>query len=351
MCIKKLNFSKNMRIGSQQQLIEAFHSVVRQDPDLNWSREANALSNTEGIVLNFDGRALDFVVKYRLYPGEEELDKVREGSGQPLLVVPCLNDRLLQRCKDVSLSVIDLNGQAWIRSKGVLIDRGPVKGRNYRYDLEPRNIFVGKSERIVRALLTDRDREWTQSELAERAKASSGLLSRVTQYLLKQGYVAKTGSRTFKLNEELSLLDDWVDADRMDRRTRLRRYSGIGFDSVQLEEKVESWAEGGSVKLAFTQWVAAWQRHGYTEPEICSAYVSRHPASEELERFGFREVPDAGNLRLYIPEDEGVFLEAWKPLRLPVVSDAQIYVDLQNTGLRGPEAAQALREWEGFCRP
>jgi len=31
--------------------------------------------------------------------------------------------------------------------------------------------------------------------------------------------------------------------------------------------------------------------------------------------------------------------------------DAQIYLDLQKTGLRGPEQASALRNWEGFCRP
>ena len=36
---------------------------------------------------------------------------------------------------------------------------------------------------------------------------------------------------------------------------------------------------------------------------------------------------------------------------LTLVTDAQIYLDLKRTGLRGPEAAAALREWEGFCLP
>ena len=30
--------------------------------------------------------------------------------------------------------------------------------------------------------------------------------------------------------------------------------------------------------------------------------------------------------------------------------DAQIYLDLVRAGLRGPEQAQALREWSGFGR-
>jgi hypothetical protein len=35
---------------------------------------------------------------------------------------------------------------------------------------------------------------------------------------------------------------------------------------------------------------------------------------------------------------------------LRLASDAQIYIDLKKTGLRGPDAAQALKEWKGFCR-
>jgi hypothetical protein len=41
----------------------------------------------------------------------------------------------------------------------------------------PRNIFVGKSARIIRSLLTDRDRVWTQAEIVRRTGASSGLVS------------------------------------------------------------------------------------------------------------------------------------------------------------------------------
>ena len=35
---------------------------------------------------------------------------------------------------------------------------------------------------------------------------------------------------------------------------------------------------------------------------------------------------------------------------IPLATDAQIYLDLQKTGLRGPDQAAALRNWEGFCR-
>ncbi len=61
-----------------------------------------------------------------------------------------------------------------------------------------------------------------------------------------------------------------------------------------------------------------------------------------LPTIGLRPVTEAG--------DEGVFLEIQNVSGLPLVSDAQIYLDLLKTGLRGPDQAEALRNWEGFCR-
>jgi len=51
-----------------------------------------------------------------------------------------------------------------------------------------------------------------------------------------------------------------------------------------------------------------------------------------------------GNLWLLVPKDRGVFQG------LPIVSDPQIYLDLVGSGLRGPEAADALRQWEEFSK-
>jgi hypothetical protein len=105
------------------------------------------------------------------------------------------------------------------------------------------------------------------------------------------------------------------------------------------------------VPIVFTQWIAGWLRHPYTEPVVTSAYVARLPEAATLEQLGFRPVTDAGKVSLLVPDDEGVFLETQLVQGLPLASDAQIYLDLQNSGLRGPEQAQALREWSGFCRP
>jgi hypothetical protein len=268
-----------------------------------------------------------------------------------LLIAPELNTRILEFCRLKRLAAVDLNGRVYLRSEGLLVDRRPLLGRYFRFELEPRNIFVGKSARIVRSLLTDRDRTWTQNELVKRAKASSGLVSRIVQHLISQDFIEKQSPREFKLRDALGLIDSWVKADDCNRRTANTRYTVFGRSPREIAEQLSSWAEAQSVPIAFTQWIAGWLRHPYTEPVVTSAYVARLPEAATLEQLGFRPVTDAGKVSLLVPDDEGVFLEKQLVQGLPLASDAQIYLDLQNSGLRGPEQAQALREWSGFCRP
>jgi len=101
----------------------------------------------------------------------------------------------------------------------------------------------------------------------------------------------------------------------------------------------------GKENLVFTQWFAAHLRFPYTTPPLVSAYVRK----ERLPEIHFaRKVTAGGNLWLIVPEDEGVFFEIQKEKGFRLVSDIQIYLDLLRVGQRGPEQAEALRNWEGF---
>jgi len=217
--------------------------------------------------------------------------------------------------------------------------------------MEPRNIFGGKSARIIRCLLTDRVRAWTQAEIVPRTGASSGLVSRIVQHLISQGFVEKISARAFRLRDWQGLLDEWASSDNLPKRTRITRYAGVLGSPQELAQRLDQWAASENIRLAFTQFLAAWTRHPYAEPVVCTAYVSRLPDAAALEQLSLRPVDEGGKLWLIIPEDEGILTETQKQNRLTLVTDAQIFLDLQRTGLRGPEAASALREWEGFCLP
>jgi len=351
--VKEHISSKNTAVRHLSELVFHFKELLSDDPDLNWDLPLKIDGDgMDHLALVLDGQEIVFRLVYELKPNINWVGSLDWAlSEQCLLVVPKLSRRLLEACKKRRLSVIDLNGRAWIRRKGVLVDRHSLPGRSFNYEQEPRNIFVGKSVRIVRCLLTDRKRVWTQKEIVGRTGASSGLVSRIVQYLIHQGYVEKITPREFRVSDFRELLFTWVRSDHFAKRNHTVRYAGFIGSHGELAMKLRDWAVHHGVSIAHTHWLAAWLRHPYTEPVVTSAYVSRLPDEATLKILGLRQVDEGGKLWLHVPDDEGVFMEVRECREMSLASDAQIYLDLQQTGLRGPDAAAALLEWEGFCKP
>ena len=354
--MKTPDTSKNAAVHHEGELVHHFRQLLEDEPELTWQLPPpdTAHDRLPWVELRLDTHARRFKPVYSLKPSIPELNTILTTWPDPLpplLVVPELSTRILEFCRHKRLAAVDLNGRVYVRAEGLLVDRRQLLGRDFRFELEPRNVFVGKSARIIRGLLTDRERIWAQSELVERTKASSALVSRIVQHLVSQGFIEKQSPREFSLSDPLGLIDAWVKADDFNRRTATTRYTAFGGSPVEIAHQLESWSKEQSVPIAFTQWIAGWLRHPYTEPVVTSAYAARLPEAATLERLGLRPVNDAGKVWLHVPDDEGVFLETQKTQNLPLASDAQIYLDLYNTGLRGPDQATALREWEGFCRP
>jgi hypothetical protein len=355
--VKTIESSKNAAVRHESELIHHFRQLLDAEPDLKWRIPSDVVPAGERpsrVELQIDARTLAFKPVYFLKPGIPELEFTLADWKEnipPLLVAPELLTRILEFCRKKRLAAVDLNGRVYLRTEGVLVDRRSLPGRDFRFELEPRNVFDGKSARIIRSLLTDRDRTWTQKELVDRTKASPGLVSRIVQHLISQGFIDKQSPRVFRLRDSLGLIDAWVKADDFNRRVITTRYTAFDNNPLGVSQELNRWAEKHSVRIAFTQFIAGWLRQPYTEPAVTSAYVSRLPEPATLEPVGFRPVTDAGKVWLFVPDDEGVYLETRTVHGLPLVSDAQIYLDLQETGLRGPDQADALRHWEGFCRP
>jgi hypothetical protein len=352
--VKTIDFSKSAFIRHESELALHFREFLPEDPDLHWHlRPGTGQKRLDLVEVELDAQRIAFRPFYELKPSFSWLEQLRTSAStpRPLVVTPELSPRIVAACKEQGISAIDLNGRCWLRAPGLLVDRRPLPGRSFSYELEPRNIFVGKSARIVRCLLTDRDRTWTQAEIVPRSRASSGLVSRIVQHLISQGFAEKTSARAFRLRDWQGLLDEWVELDHFAKRTRTTAYAGFFGPPQELAHHLQQWASAAKVPLAFTQWTAAWTRHPCTEPAVCSAYVERLPDAATLEQLGLRPVSEGGKLRLHVPDDEGILTETQTRSGLTLVTDAQIYLDLKRTGLRGPEAAAALREWEGFGRP
>ena len=302
------------------------------------------------VEATIDGKAFRLAVTCKLRPTVRDIEELagRPKEALPLLATVRLTDSLVAQCERLGVNCLDLNGRLWIRAKGMLIDRsGETKGTRYRLAEPPANLFSAKGSRLARMLLSVPDKTWTQNGLADLTGLSQGLLSRLLRHAADEGWV-QGARRDWRVADPDGLLDAWVKADNWRKRGVLRQYSGLTSDLRALAEALLRATPGD---LAFTQWFAASLRFPYTEPPVVSAYRERFPTDEELQSLGLREVSDGGRLWIIAPRDAGIFQAPRRVDGFPLVCDVQIYLDLLQVGLRGPDQAEALREWEGFRRP
>lgn len=339
-------------IHSEVELVDALRKVLDKSIFRVVPCQGISSSHHRDLILKIesDGCSVTFDAVCKLNPSVPVLDGIAaspKGKNFPLLVAVKLSDSLVEQCRQRGLSCLDLNGRIWIRAPGLLIDRN-VPGLAVRYRLAESEIrfFSPKSTRLPRVLLHSPGRVWRQADLAAETNLSQGLLSRLLNYAAKQGWV--TGSRgDWKLANADALLDAWERGDNFPKRVTLKQYSTLEPNLRTIARLLLDRTHG---ELAFTQWFAASLRHPYTDIPIVSAYRRNFPTDEELRALNYREVGDGGNIWILIPRDEGLFRSLQQVEGLPLVGDAQIYLDLIHAGLRGPEQAKALREWKGFCR-
>lgn len=303
-------------------------------------------SNLSGfdVRVELDSRRYSFNIKAKLSVTQRDLDQMKM-SKNDLLAVVQLTDGLVRRCAERGISAIGLNGRAWIRKPGLLIDTTlPLHSRRYTTPDPEVQLFAVRSSRLARALLSSGQQLWTVTQLARVTNLSLSRVSNLLNALKNAGWV--DGSRSdWRLVDPDALLDAWVKDDKWSKRGSLRQYASI---HPTPEAVAASLPENASGRMAFTQWFAANLRYPYTTTPVCSVYRSQHLTPQEAEAAGLREVSAGGKLWVVVPRDEGVFQFGRQIDGIPVVSDVQIYLDLLQVGLRGPDQARVLREWEGF---
>lgn len=304
-------------------------------------------------TFDLDGRIACFTVELKLETTAATVVQLAATAPaartSTLLATVRLPESLARRCREAGINHVDLNGRVWIRSDGLLIDRNAPNLAAVSYRLADREVdfFSPKSCRIARVLLSHPQRNWRQADLAKTTQLSQGLVSRLLNYASKFGWV-EGGRGDWRLADQNAVLDAWEKVDDWHRRVTIRQYSTYEVDLNALARRVLDRAVG---EIAFTQWFAANLRFPYTQPPLVSVYRRHLPTPDELAELKLREVNDGGRLWVLVPRDEGVFQTVHRVDGFPLVCDAQIYLDLLPVGLRGPDQAKALREWEGFCKP
>jgi hypothetical protein len=262
-----------------------------------------------------------------------------------VLVDPFISEQSARICKEAGIGYADLAGNGRLSFDRVFIEMRSA-GNPFRESREVRSLFAPKAARVLRVLLQGPLRPWKVVELADAAQVSLGWVSAVRQHLFAREWVVDEPGG-LRVTKPEALLDAWARGDEWMRRTTTKEYSLLSNDPTQLAEKLRNML--GDQPYAFTQWFAGWLRHPYIIPIMVTTYVASFPEEPLIaEQLLARRVSSGGGLRLIVPKDEGVWRPSQTVRDFNLVSDVQIYLDLQQAGLRGEDQAAELRKWPDF---
>jgi hypothetical protein len=219
-----------------------------------------------------------------------------------------------------------------------------------------RNIFAGKSRRVIRVLLSKPSELWRTRELASDANVSLGQVSIVTNKLIDMGFLVRDRSMRLRLRKEEELLRRWASSYDPNEWPHKAYYaSGTLYE---LAKKLAETATRHGLKYAFTGPFATDLLTQYIRPAEIHMYVTdEHALRKVVDDLNLEVAEIGGNIIFLIADDNSVFyglrnITDSKVGRVSVVSDIQLILDLFNYTDRTREAAERLltKEFERKSR-
>ncbi|MCP4155884.1 MAG: hypothetical protein GY757_49625 [bacterium] len=256
-----------------------------------------------------------------------------------IVVSTYLSEESVRICRDNKIGFIDLAGNCLINIDDIYIDiRGkPNPSPNKR---RIKSIFSQKTTRALRVLLCHPGRDWYVKELAEEANISLGLTSNFKQKLLDFEFIREKG-RAFSLVAPEALLNKWSENYSYHENKTTGFYSLDGV--VDIEKSLAEYCTSQHIRYAFTLTTGASQVAPSLRYDKVFAYL-QVPSEQIIRELGWKAVDSGPNISILEPYDKGVFYGLRQINEYTVVSDIQLYLDLNSYKGRGEEAAKFLLE-------
>lgn len=270
-----------------------------------------------------------------------QIQRLTAGSDRyPVVIAPYVTDRGRRLLSDFGVGYFDLAGNCLIQSGDVYIS---IEGKPNRYpeQVSVESVFEGKAERVVRLLLENAARSWTQREMSTKARISLGYANRIVQALVEELWVEKMEGGGFRLMRADELLDAWREAYSPDRSRATGLYVMDGTEAVRQYLARRTAVEQGT--YALTLFAAADLLAPYTTSSRLDFYFAGD-LGQLAKDLDAREVPTGATCTAFRPYDEFVLYGARVIQGYSTVSPLQAYLDLHNLGGRAREQAEHLRE-------
>jgi DNA-binding transcriptional ArsR family regulator len=276
----------------------------------------------------------------------------RSGAYQdlyPMVAAPYISESVQARCKELGVGYVDLNGTLGLIHKDVYIDvvRPAIAFKNPQ---GIKNIFSGRSRRILRVLLVHPYQPYRLEQLASETGLSVGQVSQVLRRLQSDGLVTRNseGSLLTQPRRLLRLFAEELKGDYLRNRIVFSGFSEK--DPLSLAHTLSELCRQRDIQHAFTLGSGLESNERNVREQLTAAYISVSP--ERLrDDLKLEEVGKGANVFLMTPPETdntdagGVFYQSRALTNgLTGVNPVQLYLDFTLHGNRGKEQADFLVE-------
>lgn len=288
--------------------------------------------------------------------GAEQVKRAAASLGAvPVVAVPQLGGRMADWLRQQGVGYLDAGGRAFIRAPGVLVDRqvgDPNMGSSWAPSLlSAGSPFADRSSLVLRYMLSKGLAYPGVRQLASELKLSPGLVSRVLRRLKDDGYVRQLEKNGGRLLSVDLLIQDWVDFYK--RRARKQRDRRLYMHARNVQAIIGRLSESKQSK-EFPKWALSFHA-GASLVAPFAIFSEVHvllggPVWDESvqafsHRFALEPAGEEANLILVEPYYRASWPYGLREIRgLPVVSDVQLYLDLNLSPMRGREEASRILE-------
>ena len=267
----------------------------------------------------------------------------------PMLAAPYISESVQTRCKELGVGYIDLNGTLALIHKDVYVDvvRPATAFKNPQ---GIKNIFSGKSRRILRVLLVHPYHPYRLEQLASETKLSVGQVSQVLRRLQDDDLVVRNTEGCF-LNRPRRLLRIFAQELKGDYLQNRIVFSGFSEkEPLSLAHSLSQFCKQRDIRHAFTLASGLESNERNVREQLMAAYISVSPQRlrDDLQ---LEEVGKGANVLLLMPPETddtdagGVFYQPRTLTNgLTGVNPVQLYLDFTLHGSRGQEQADFLVE-------
>ena len=308
---------------------------------------------------DIDGREIELIIEVKERPHLVDLRLAAEAIKQyaspnqiPMVAAHFMGPNRRALLKEMGIGYIDMAGNIYLRAPGVFIER-ERKRNPFGYGREGLNPYSDKASIILRVLMNEPSRKWKIREIAKVGDINPGWASRVVDNLVERGLIEFSRQDGIALLRGEDMLKEWADIYDW-HRNKFYHYYCHALDFREVLEKIRRLDVNQDRIIALGFQAGAYLVSPYStfnEVHLLVDGSSFDLIRPDIERqLGLEPRREGANLILVRPYYKySALFGARKVENWWVVSDVQLYLDLNKYPLRGEEQAEHILE--GLIRP